>query len=116
MLAEIRFQNNDEIPPIRVNGSWEFAEHICKQYGDRHGFVPHNRLKIVNRSGNIFVSYVGTMRDDGYSGILYIGQHNSIDHEGEMFEEIEGEEFNPYVMDEYMCDEEDWRPDADNIL
>ncbi len=107
----IRFQENDDIDAIVADGSWEFAEHLLRQYGDDHGFVPNRRSKIISKSDYIFISYIGTMSKTGQSGILYTTDHtdgfdlNSLG----LYQDSGEEELIAYTIEEWLCDEEDWR-------
>lgn len=113
MKIIIRFQDNPDIKPIVADGSWEFAEHLTRQYGDNHSFVPDRRLKIISRSGKTFISYIGTMSKISRGGILYLTDCIDValvdyDH----YEDTNEEELIPYVINEWLCDEEDWRDNS----
>ena len=120
MKILIRFQDNDAFDPIVVDGDWLLAEHLLQQYGDEHQFVPSSRMCIINRSGNIFISYVGTLAKDGTGAILYMTNaiecygfnmiDQAIDDQWQHYtiEDVE-EDLSHYIMDKEYCSEEDWR-------
>ena len=111
MKILIRFQFNYDIAPIIVDGDWALAEHFLQQYGDEHQFVPSSRMYIINRSGDIFISYVGTLAVSGQGAILYMTNvtgedlskwsHYTID-------DVEGD-LSRYILNTEYCFEEDWR-------
>jgi len=106
----ISFQHDETIEPIVANGSWDFAEHLLRQYGDENGFVPNNKLILINVSGNKFLSYVGTLSKTGRGEIL---QATDFMHRHPpsftVYEQKEGEELIPYIISEWLTVEEDWR-------
>ena len=115
MKITIRFQDNDAFEPIVVAGGWQLAEHLLQQYGDEHQFVPTLRRKIINRSGNVFISYVGTLAVSGTGAILFMT--NLVDKDIDQWQpytldDVDGD-FSKYIMGEEYCYEEDWRDNSD---
>ena len=115
MQITIRFQDNNDIEPIIIDGDWSLAEHLLQQYGDAHQFVPTLRRLIINRSGDTFISYIGTLAVGGTGAILYMTdivekninrwQHYTID-------DVDSN-LSQYTMGEEYCYEEDWRDNSD---
>ena len=111
MKITIRFMENDNFEPIVADGEWDLAEHLIQQYGDEHQFVPARRMKVINRSKNTFISYIGTLAKTGTGAVLFMT--NAIGEDIDQWEHYAlgdvGEDLSQYIMDEEYCYEEDWR-------
>ena len=111
MKITIRFQGDYTFEPIVVDGNWPLAEHLLQQYGDEYKFVPARRMKVINRSKNTFISYVGTLAKTGTGAVLYmtdaIGE-NIEQWQHYTINDVDGD-LSQYIMDEEYCYEEDWR-------